>query len=355
MNHASLFSGIGGFDLAADWMGWNNIFQVEIDEYCNKILSRHFPKVERHGDIKTFDGKYYRGSVDVISGGFPCQPYSLAGKRKKDEDPRALWPEMFRVIREIQPSWIVAENVPGIQGLSLENILASLENEGYQSQTFIIPNASNGTWDRRYRVWIIANINQLRCNNEQKEQGQSLQNKVGNDKVKEQSRNEQQCGGLQSDRIDSNFTQQGKRELSIQQRGQITPDNIDFDWKTKEYSDADSIDRGGKQQFKVSKRKRTRNQYSGSISDAYQSSLQGHAWHELTEGQKEAIRRGGKANWERNWTEVASELCGSNARVPHRVDRIKGLGNAVNPYMAFTMFTMIESVINNYLNQNQTK
>jgi len=205
MNHASLFSGIGGFDLAADWMGWNNIFQVEIDEYCNKILSRHFPKVERHGDIKTFDGKYYRGSVDVISGGFPCQPYSLAGKRKKDEDPRALWPEMFRVIREIQPSWIVAENVPGIQGLSLENILASLENEGYQSQTFIIPNASNGTWDRRYRVWIIANINQLRCNNEQKD-----------------------------------FTQQGKRELSIQQRGQITPDNIDFDWKTKEYSDADS-------------------------------------------------------------------------------------------------------------------
>lgn len=347
MNHASLFSGIGGFDLAADWMGWKNIFQVEIDEYCQKILTRHFPKVERYGDIKTFDGRKYHAAVDIISGGFPCQPYSLAGKRKKEEDPRALWPEMFRVIREIQPTWIVAENVPGIQGVSLRNILTSLEGEGYKSQVFNIPNASNGTWDRRYRIWIIANLDRLRCNDEQKEPGQSLQNEVGNDKIEEQGRNEQQCGSVQSDFVPADITGKGIRQLSIQQRRQNTPGNTDINGKVKKHPDIDSINRGEQQQFKGSKRKGTRNQRGGSISDTYQSSLQGYAWHELTEGQKEAIRRGGQANWERNWIEVASQLCGSNARVPNRVDRIKSLGNAVNPYMALTMFTMIDNVITN--------
>lgn len=345
MNHGSLFSGIGGFDLVADWMGWNNIFQVEIDEYCQKVLTRHFPETFKYGDIKQFDGKKYRGSVDVISGGFPCQPYSVAGKRKKDEDPRALWPEMFRVIREIQPSWIVAENVPGILGISLTNILTLLESEGYNAQSFIIPNASQGTWDRRYRVWIIANFDSYGCNNEQKKEGKSLQNEIGNNQAEKQSRNEQQRRSSKPNNITANPEEFRKRKLSIQQRRQDTTENIDINGEIKEFADIDIINRGEQQQFKSSKRKRTRNKCGRSISDTYGSCLQGHAWYELTDREKEEIRRNGQTNWERNWVEVASELCGSNARVPNRVDRIKGLGNSVNPYMAYLMFKMIKKTI----------
>lgn len=95
MNHGSLFSGIGGFDLAALWCGWNNVFQVEIDPWCRKVLAKNFPHTERHTDIKQFDAKQYNGRIDIISGGFPCQPFSVAGKRRGKEDDRALWHEMF--------------------------------------------------------------------------------------------------------------------------------------------------------------------------------------------------------------------------------------------------------------------
>lgn len=157
MNHASLFTGIGGFDLAAKWMGWQNVFQVENDPFCLNILNYHFPETVKYGDIRTFDGSNYRGKVDVLSGGFPCQPFSVAGNRLGADDERALWPEMFRVIREIQPTWIVCENVPGIVNMELDNVLSDLESIGYASQTFIIPACAVGAIHRRDRVWIIAN------------------------------------------------------------------------------------------------------------------------------------------------------------------------------------------------------
>src|SRR5690349_5351598 len=101
MRHASLFSGIGGFDLAAQWMGWENVFQVEIDEFCKKVLAKNFPNAKRYGDIKQFDGTEWAGKIDILSGGFPCQPYSAAGKRLGKEDARHLWPEMLRVVGEV--------------------------------------------------------------------------------------------------------------------------------------------------------------------------------------------------------------------------------------------------------------
>jgi len=101
MNHLALFNGIGGFQLAAQWVGWNNIAHVEIDDFCNKVVAYHFPKSKCHLDIKEFNAKEYAGKIDIISGGFPCQPYSSAGSRKGKEDDRHLWPEMLRTIREI--------------------------------------------------------------------------------------------------------------------------------------------------------------------------------------------------------------------------------------------------------------
>ncbi len=109
MTHASLFSGIGGFDLAAEWAGWTNMFNCEIDGFCRKVLKYHFPNAQQYADIRTTDFTVWRGRIDVLTGGFPCQPFSLAGKRRGTEDDRYLWPEMLRAIREIRPEWVVGE------------------------------------------------------------------------------------------------------------------------------------------------------------------------------------------------------------------------------------------------------
>ena len=161
MKHASLFSGIGGFDLAAYWMGWENVFQVEIDSFCRKVLAKNFPNTIRHEDIKEFNGQQYRGTIDVLSGGFPCQPFSVAGKRAGKEDDRYLWEEMLRVIREVQPTFVVGENVPGIIGMALDHVLADLENQGYTTETFIVPACAKNAWHRRDRVWLVAYSNSI--------------------------------------------------------------------------------------------------------------------------------------------------------------------------------------------------
>jgi DNA (cytosine-5)-methyltransferase 1 len=114
MTHGSLCSGIGGCDLAAKWCGWTNVFQCENNGFCQIVLKYYFKNTILHEDIKETDFTGYRGTIDVISGGFPCQPFSTAGTRKGTSDDRFLWPEMFRVIREVRPAWVVAENVCGL-------------------------------------------------------------------------------------------------------------------------------------------------------------------------------------------------------------------------------------------------
>ena len=166
MNHASLFSGIGGFDLAAEWNGWNNVFNCEWEEFPRKVLKHHFPNAKQYEDIKDFNATEYRGRIDVLSGGFPCQPFSTAGLRKGTEDERHLWPEMLRVIGECQPRWVVGENVRGLVnwagkdgrvGMVFEACYSDLENLGYSVQSFIIPACAAGNAPhRRDRVWIVA-------------------------------------------------------------------------------------------------------------------------------------------------------------------------------------------------------
>jgi DNA (cytosine-5)-methyltransferase 1 len=163
LRHGSLFSGIGGFDLAAEWMGWENVFHCEIGEFNQKILKYYWPQAISYADIKQTDFTIHRGSIDILTGGFPCQPYSLAGKRKGKEDERHLWPEMLRAIREIKPKWIVGENVPGIinwsGGLVFEEVQTDLEAEGYEVQPIVLPAASVNAPHRRDRVWFIAYSN----------------------------------------------------------------------------------------------------------------------------------------------------------------------------------------------------
>src|SRR6188768_1095834 len=168
MRHASLFSGIGGFDLAASWMGWENVFQCEIDPYCQAVLKKNFPQTKRYGDIKQLDATPYRGTIDILTGGFPCQPYSLAGKRKGNKDDRHLWPEMLRVITEVRPTYIVAENVYGLinwsKGLVFEQVQTDLENIGYEVTPVILPACSANAPHKRDRIWFIAHASGKPCN-----------------------------------------------------------------------------------------------------------------------------------------------------------------------------------------------
>ena len=161
MTHLSLFSGIGGLDLAAEWAGFITVGQCEWADYPTKVLEKHWPNVPRWRDIRTltkedFFARTGLRTVDVVSGGFPCQPFSQAGKRRGKEDDRYLWPEMLRVIRELQPAWVVGENVPGIVSLALDEVLSDLEGEGYTCQPFIIPAAAVDAPHRRDRCAIVA-------------------------------------------------------------------------------------------------------------------------------------------------------------------------------------------------------
>lgn len=197
MNHASLFSGIGGAEVAASMMGWQNLFHCEIQEFPRKVLDYWFPNSESYEDITKTDFTKWHGKVDVLTGGFPCQPFSLAGRRKGADDNRYLWPQMLRAIRQIHPTWVVGENVAGIKTMvescqvtqmgrsdylfeenhlyreesrfTLDKICADLEAEGYSVQPIVIPACAIGAPHRRDRVWIIAHRSDPRAETEQQE------------------------------------------------------------------------------------------------------------------------------------------------------------------------------------------
>lgn len=166
MTHGSLFSGIGGFDLAAEWMGWENKFHCEWNPFGQKVLKYYWPESESFKDITKTDFTKYANTIDILTGGFPCQPYSLAGKRKGKDDDRHLWPEMLRTIREVKPRWVVGENVRGLLnwngGLVFDEVCADLENLGYKVAAYLIPAASVNAPHKRERIWIVANTNNTR-------------------------------------------------------------------------------------------------------------------------------------------------------------------------------------------------
>lgn len=152
VRHLDLFSGIGGFALAAKWAGWETIGFSEVNDEANEILARQWPDVPNLGDIRKMQGV----PCDILTGGFPCQPYSVAGKKLGEDDPRDLWPQMLRIIKESRPTWIIGENSPNIRSMVLDKIIDQLENEGFSCRTFDIPACGLNAWHKRSRYWIVA-------------------------------------------------------------------------------------------------------------------------------------------------------------------------------------------------------
>ena len=161
LKHLDLFSGIGGFSLGLEATGgFETVAFCDVEEFPRKVLQKHWPDVKQYKDIKelTYDKLKADGidTIDIITGGYPCQPFSVAGRKKGEEDPRHLWPEYFRLVKECRPTWVIGENVGGHIKLGLDTVLENLESEGYAVRTFSIPASAIGANHKRERVWIVA-------------------------------------------------------------------------------------------------------------------------------------------------------------------------------------------------------
>jgi DNA (cytosine-5)-methyltransferase 1 len=170
MTVGSLFAGIGGFDLGLERAGFEIKWQVENDEYCNRVLAKHWPRVKRYGDIRSIDWRTIP-RVDLVCGGFPCQPFSLAGQRRGQDDDRYLWPEMRLAVLHAEPTWVIAENVPGLIGPALDEVLSDLEAAGYETGTLAVPACAVGAPHIRQRIWILAHARRFGDNRRSSECG----------------------------------------------------------------------------------------------------------------------------------------------------------------------------------------
>lgn len=299
MKQIGLFAGIGGFELAARWVGWETIAVSEIDPFCQKVLQYHFPGAQLHGDIKTTDFTGYSGQCDVITGGFPCQPFSAAGKRRGTADERYLWPEMLRVINEAKPRWVIGENVRGLVnwdgGLVFDTVCTELENIGYEVQPFIIPACSVNAPHRRDRIWFIANATN---------------------------------GGYRG--------RSGKRRGD--QRGELLPDERKRDALGREITGRCG---GG-------------NDYEQNVFDAHSVGRNALNNEHGNAQQEQRKREFGATNSTRNtWDGFPTQppVCGGNHGVPDGLDgiafskwrkeSIKGYGNAIVPQVAYEIYKAI--------------
>lgn len=304
LTHLSLFSGIGGLDLAAEMAGIVTVGQCEYADYPTKILEKHWKDVPRWRDIRTLTGEsFYERTglrtVDIISGGFPCQPFSVAGKRKGKDDDRYLWDEMFRVIREIRPTWVIGENVPGIVNMALDQVLSDLESEGYTTQAFIIPACGVDAPHRRDRVAIISHSG---------------------------------CKCMGSNRATAVATENGGQR--------------DDDGRRKE----ETVFRkpGTHQSGTVGMADGVSESVYATASDTNCDTVQGCSSQEICRGgvlQTPSPRTVGMQSPWQNWMDeprIPRVVDG----IPNRVDRVKALGNAVVPQQFYIFFKLIADIEN---------
>lgn len=306
-----LFSGIGGFSLGLESTGFfETIGFVEKDKFCQKVLKKHWNNINIEEDIRNVKGERY--AADIITGGFPCQPFSVAGKRKSTADDRYLWDEMLRVIREVKPIWIVAENVEGIvninEGMVLRQVLNDLENEGFKSQCIIIPASGIGAWHQRKRIWIVAN------------------NISNSNKRNVQTGCERQWG----------ICEENKRKG--------TSNNATSVCETISNSNNNGSYRSQRNATKQSSNEQKDRLSFGDDKDVSNTSSersQGCGIQHNLEGEQRSEEFAAKTSSERQqtWWETQSEFCGVPNGVSYELDkdrsnRIKSLGNSIVPQIA---------------------
>ena len=302
-----LFSGIGGFALGLEATGYFKTIQfVENEKWCQKILNKNFPEVPIHDDVKTFKGY----GADVVVGGFPCQPFSVAGKQKAIQDDRHLWPDMFRVIKETKPTWVIGENVRNIisisEGMVLEQVYLDLESEGYEVQSFIIPASAVNAPHQRYRTWIVAYSRR------------TLQSRAELRKENENEIAKRYANKFERSRKTSEFDVAHTKHTRSQNQSRRKCEELESQSREKE--------------------KRTRNKSTicletGSADVAHTDSQRGCLW-ETDRQDAEDVRQSPRCKVTGNWDFEPNVGRVANG-IPYRVDRLKGLGNAIVPQIAY--------------------
>lgn len=351
LTHLSLFSGIGGLDLAAEWAGFETIGQCEWADYPTKVLEKHWPDVPRWRDIRTLTGEsFYERTglrtVDVISGGFPCQPFSVAGKQKGKGDDRYLWPEMLRVIRELTPRWVVGENVPGILRIAAADVISDLEREGYNVAVFDFEAAAVGAPHRRERVFFVANCLRDGYFNRTNEEQST---KTGIDAQRKSAR---RCADVAYAMRDGGKTRDANQERR-ETRDTTEPNN-----HSQVISDtARTMQNGSVARAEQTEIARPANGYKRSGEDAISDTddgLRDNANKALCTGGNTInrccgwtaqSRLGGMADGLSRWLDEPLDVPRLTTKREHRADRLKCLGNAVVPQQAYPVFAAIAKVM----------
>ncbi len=372
LKHASLFSGIGGFDLAATWVGWENVFTCEKHPFCNRILKYHWPETHHHEDIYQFNAAPYRGGIDIISGGFPCQPFSYAGRRKGKTDDRYLWPETRRIITEVRPEWVVLENVAGLFTILEPESLSQMEIKTIELFCKDGEQAANSTivrLQRRVIGSIISEIGTAGYSLPRLEDGTPVVLCIPACAINAPHRRDrvwfvahadfhtdrQDGGGPGNPGTDRKTTQKRQEKTGIDHR---RPDQIHF----SEWSDPNSYGNG--QHFGNSENavnagegrqhaQHDPNQAHRFAADAYGKGLEGAA------GKGDQGGNGDQPAWFHEvpgWDEwpAQSPVCSRNDGVPRtmdgitfskwRTESIKAFGNAIVPQIALELFRSIAKV-----------
>ncbi|MGZ9700007.1 DNA cytosine methyltransferase [Bacillus safensis] len=308
MKSIELFAGIGGIALAAEWAGIETVAFCEREPYCQKLLNQNFPNVPVFDDVRTLNRQLLEdkgviepnGTIDIISGGFPCQPYSIAGKRRGTEDDRDLWPEMFRIIKELRPTWVVGENVANFANMELDRTILDLESADYEVQTFLIPAVAVEAPHERMRTFVVAYADSFGRNN---------------------GRNNREERFIPSDigwQLEKSDT---KRNGRINRAGEICPVLSDTD-NDQSYNVAHAKNKGNVRRDRV-------------ISDDDRPS-----------NKRCDYRNREKTNDGGQWWAAEPDVGRVAHGVPNRVDRIKGLGNAVVPQQIYPIFKAIVDISN---------
>jgi len=416
LRHLDLFSGIGGFSLGLESAELvETVAFCDFDKYCKKILNKNWPQVPVYDNVKELNYDRLKSDgiisgekgIDIITGGYPCQPFSVAGKQKGEQDPRHVWPEMFRLVQELRPSWVIGENVGGHIKLGLDTVLENLASEGYSTRTFSISASSIGANHQRERVWIIAHSNECGRNDRfnhweerqvphdqerDSQKGQSERggwvNRIGEtspimedtrrslrSRAFEQRENDNEVGKgnadqhqrssgtSQSNVADSDTRLSNGENEEIRSRGE-TSDTSSARRGDKKMADSESISSNerelGNSQEENRQERKVKGQTRGGDGDRNVSN------REMADSDSERLQRQwqsrnkfrpqftttesseeGQGTMDQGWWEFEPNVGRVAHGIPNRVDRLKCLGNSVVPQIPYLLGVSIRKTIEN--------
>jgi DNA (cytosine-5)-methyltransferase 1 len=351
-----LFSGIGGFSLGLESTGgFETIAFVEKDDFCQKVLKKHWPNTTIEGDIRNVKGDKYE--ADIITGGFPCQPFSVAGKRKGTDDDRYLWDETIRVVRECKPRWFIGENVEGLininNGLVLRQVQTDLEKEGFEVQCLVIPASGIGAWHQRKRIWIVGYANNngysstkiKRSNNQTHDNSKKRENQT---RKFERTIRSSDNGNVRMDVPNSNT------RFSIGKNEEIQTRRTSINNGSEDVSNSKSINSNDGKYGNDSKEKQIqlkagRKNSNGNVSNSNNERLQGLNSKSILREQELGLSTNKNDEGRETWWQTQSRICGVPNGVSFELDkdrnnRIKSLGNSIVPQIVRQLgFAILEA------------